>query len=222
MVSGFAPRLRLQEGNRVAMPFSRRDWLRGALASSGFALGGCISPTSARATDEKPETIARVGSLHVRTVWSDGRHNGFPGIARFGEHYYVAFRNAASHQATEDTRILVVRSRADDLAKWEQVAEFRNDHDARDPLLFMAGDRLRVVWHSKEDWTSDTADGVSWSKQQLLDVEFVEPSTESGLRLKSQRRWLFRIRRGPDGAYYSLGRCGIKEDGRPGPFGRLR
>src|ERR1043166_4245555 len=159
MVSGFAPRLRLQEGNRVAMPFSRRDWLRGALASSGFALGGCISPTSARATDEKAETIARVGSLYVRTVWSDGRHNGFPGIARFGEHYYVTFRNAPSHR-TFPARIIVIRSRAQDLEKWEKVAQFDMETDSRDPLLLTVGQRLHLYWHNKEDYVSTTEDGL--------------------------------------------------------------
>jgi hypothetical protein len=167
------------------------------------------------------EPIARVGRVYVRTVWADGRHNGFPGIAKFGEHYYVTFRNADSHKAGENTRIQVVRSRADDLTKWEAVAEFRNDYDARDPLLFVAGDRLRVVWHSKEDYTSDTADGLAWTPQQLLDTEFVEPTSDSGLAFTSQRRWLFRIRRGPDGAYYSLGRCGIPSDESRGRFGLI-
>lgn len=165
--------------------------------------------------------IARVTSLYTRAIWNDGRHNGFPGIARFGDFYYVTFRNAESHKAETDTHIFVIRSRADDLKQWERVAEFHNEHDARDPLLFVAGDRLRLVWHSKEDWTSDTTDGPNWSKQQLLDTEIVEPTPASGLKLKSQRRWLFRIRRGPDGAYYSLGRCGIKEDDSPGRFGLI-
>jgi hypothetical protein len=167
------------------------------------------------------EPIARVGRVYVRTVWADGRHNGFPGIAKFGEHYYVTFRNANGHKAGENTKILVVRSRADDLAQWEQVGEFTSDHDARDPLLFVAGDRLRLVWHSKEDWTSDTADGRTWTPTQQLDAQFVEPSSESGLVLTSRRRWLFRIRKGPDGAYYSLGRCGLRAEGNTSPFGLI-
>lgn len=167
------------------------------------------------------EPVARVGRVYVKTVWADGRHNGFPGIAKFGDHYYVTFRNADSHKAGENTKIFVVRSRADNLTKWDKVAEFTNDHDARDPLLFVVGDRLRVVWHSKEDWTSDTADGVNWTPQQLLDTEIVEPSSDSGLVLSSQRRWLFRIRKGPDGAYYSLARCGIPAEGNKSPFGLI-
>ncbi len=152
--------------------------------------------------------LAYVASLYTRSIWNDGRHNGFPGIARFGDYYYVTFRNAESHKAVTDTHILVIRSKADDLKQWEQVGEFHNDHDARDPLLFVAGDKLRLVWHSKEDWTSDTADGKTWSPQQLLDTEFVEPTAESGLKLKSQRRWLFRIRRGrADEARNRCGHC---------------
>lgn len=164
------------------------------------------------------ERVAHVTNLYTRAVWNDGRHNGFPGIARFGEHYYVTFRNAASHKEGPNTKIVVIRSSADDLEHWEQVAEFPDPRDCRDPLLFVVGDRLRLVWHSKEDWTSDTADGRTWTPTRGLDTEIVEPDPQSGLQLSSRRRWLFRIRRGPDGAYYSLARCGIKVDG-PGTFG---
>lgn len=167
------------------------------------------------------EPVARVGRVYIKTVWADGRHNGFPGIAKFDEHYYVTFRNADSHKAGENTKILVVRSKADDLAKWEQVAELPDPRDCRDPLLFVAGDRLRLVWHSKEDWTSDTADGVTWTPTKALDTEFVQPTAESKLTFTSERRWLFRIRRGPDGAYYSLGRCGITADDSRGTFGLI-
>lgn len=184
-------------------------------------VNGSVSLHAAEPATSTTEPVARVGRVYVKAVWSDGRHNGFPGIAKFGDHYYVTFRNAASHKAGENTKIVVIRSPADDLAKWEQVAEFPDPRDCRDPLLFVVGDRLRLVWHSKEDWTSDTADGVTWTPTQALDTEFVEPSSESGLRLSSQRRWLFRIRRGPDGAYYSLGRCGIKADDSPGTFGLI-
>lgn len=169
----------------------------------------------------EPEPVARVGRVYVKSIWSDGRHNGFPGIALFGDYYYVTFRNADSHKAGENTEILVVRSRIDDLKQWEKVGEFRNDYDARDPLLFVAGERLRIVWHSKEDWTSESADGATWTPMRELDTEFVEPSSESRLIFSSQRRWLFRIRKGPDGAYYSLGRCGITSDESRGRFGLI-
>jgi hypothetical protein len=209
-------------------PFSRRVFTGGLFGTLGLATSAGLQaadpalappPGPPQPTPKPGGRVARVANLYTRTVWSDGRHNGFPGIALFGGHYYVTCRNAESHK-DEKSKIVVVRSPADDLAKWEQVGEFKNDHDARDPLLFVVGDKLRLVWHSKEDWTSDTADGKSWSPQTLLDTEVVEPKPDSGLVLTSRRRWLFRIRRGPDGAFYSLARCGIKQDG-PGTFGLI-
>ena len=158
-------------------------------------------------------------SVQVQTIWADGRHNGFPGIARVADHYYVTFRNAEGHQAEQAT-IQVIRAPARDLTKWEKVAEFTREHDCRDPLVFDNHGKVQVVFHSKEDFFSQSADGVTWSEPRELDTEFVQPRPDSGFTFTSQRRWLFRIRRGPDGAFYSLGRCGIKEkDG--GTFGLI-
>jgi hypothetical protein len=152
---------------------------------------------------------ATIGGLYTQTIWSDGRHNAFPGIARIGEYYYVTFRNADSHRALT-SKIVVIRTKVADLKKWEKVAEWTRDYDCRDPLVFENHGKVQVVFHSQEDFYAQSADGLTWSEPRELDTEFVEPSPESGLVLTSKRRWLFRIRRGPDGAFYSLGRCGIK------------
>lgn len=159
-----------------------------------------------------PFPEAQVVKAWIHPVWADGRHNGFPGIARFREHYYVAFRSAA-HHGSETSTISVIRAPVSDLKKWEPVAEFTRDHDCRDPLVFENGDRVQIVFHSKEDFFSQSSDGVNWSEPRELDTEFVQPRPDQNLVFTSQRRWLFRIRRGPDGALYSLGRCGIKEKG---------
>ena len=92
-----------------------------------------------------------------------------------------------------------IRSRADDLKKWEKVAEWTREHDCRDPLVFDNHDKVQVVFHSQEDFYSQSADGVTWTEPRELEAEFVEPKPDSGLVLTSKRRWLFRIRRGPDG-----------------------
>ena len=205
--------------------WNRREWLCAASTVAGVAGLGKLAPPSVALGADAPaaEPLARVANCYIRTVWNDGRHNGFPGIAKFGDYYYVTFRSANSHKEKSDARIIVVRSKVDDLTKWEQVGSFNNGElDARDPLLFVVGDRLRLVWHAKEDWTSDTADGTNWTEQKLLDTEIVEPTPESKLVLSSRRRWLFRIRKGPDGAYYSLARCGIKDDNfKAGRFGLI-
>lgn len=167
----------------------------------------------------KPFPKASVQSLWVQTIWADGLHNGFPGIARVGEFYYVAFRSSQSHQSPT-SNIVVIRSAAGDLKQWEKVAEFTRDHDCRDPLVFDNHGKVQIVFHSKEDYYSQSADGVTWSEPRELQTEFVQPRPDNPLTFTSQRRWLFRIRRGPDGAFYSLGRCGIK-DKSGGTFGLI-
>jgi hypothetical protein len=156
--------------------------------------------------------------VFTRTIWADGRHNGFPGIARVGDFYYVPFRSGESH-GSGTARIVVIRARATDLAKWEKVAEFTRDHDCRDPLVFDNGGKAQVVFHSKEDFYSQSADGVKWTEPKMLVTDFPTPKPGSALKFKSERRWLFRIRQGPDGAFYSLARSGIKESG--GAFGLI-
>jgi len=150
-------------------------------------------------------------------VWADGKHNGFPGIARVGGNY-IAFRSADDHQAPA-SRIVVIRSKADDLKSWNKVAEFTRDHDCRDPLVFDNAGKVQVVFHSKEDFYSQSADGTTWTEAKELDTEFPKPKADSGLTFTSERRWPFRVRKGPDGAFYSLGRCGIKAKDSTGRFG---
>lgn len=173
---------------------------------------------SLHAVEIVPFPKAQVQGVWVQPIWADGHHSGFPGIARVGDFYYVAFRSAESHQA-EQAKITVIRSSAQDLAKWDKVAEFTRDHDCRDPLVFDNHGKVQVVFHSKEDYYSQSADGMTWSEPQMLQAEFVKPTPESKLTFKSERRWLFRIREGPDGAFYSLARCGIKDTG--GAFGLI-
>ncbi len=184
--------------------------LQGSMASISFA--------DESALQIKPFPNAQVQSVWVQTIFADGMHNGFPGIAHVGDFYYVVFRSSDSHQA-KTANIVVIRSDAKDLKRWEKVAQFTRDHDCRDPLVFDNHGKVQVVFHSKEDFYSQSIDGVTWSEPRELQTEFVEPSAASQLTFKSQRRWLFRIRRGPDGAFYSLGRCGIKESG--GKFGLI-
>ncbi|MBI3881452.1 MAG: exo-alpha-sialidase [Verrucomicrobia bacterium] len=207
------------------MKTSRRKFLQTAIQASIIAGASHALPARAAGApnlslEVKPFPRASIAGLYTQTIWSDGRHNGFPGIARIGDYYYVTFRNSDSHQAPS-SKIVVIRAKADDLKKWGKVAEWTRDHDCRDPLVFDNHGKVQVVFHSKEDFFSQSADGVTWSEPRELETEFVEPKPDSGLVFTSQRRWLFRIRKGPDGAFYSLARCGIKKDKTPGIFGLI-
>ena len=202
-------------------PSTRRKFRHIPLLASALA-GVCVA-TSVRATDApaaeaKPFPRAHVVGVYTQPIWADGRHNGFPGIARVGDFYYVAFRTAESHQ-DESAKICVIRAKVDDLKQWEKVAEWTREHDCRDPLVFENHGKAQVVFHSKEDFFSQSADGVTWSEPKELVTDFPTPKEGGGLTFKSERRWLFRIRTGPDGAFYSLARSGIKEAG--GAFGLI-
>jgi hypothetical protein len=205
----------------------RRAFLaRSGLSALAFGYLGQTTPHAA-GEPSAPKLTARwpralVNRFHVSKIWSDGRHNGFPGIARVGNFYYIVFRNAENHFVQDGTpRIIIIRAAADDLGKWTQVGEFATDRDARDPLVFDNQGKVQVVYHNKEDYYSQSADGLNWPAPRLLDTEIVPPRPDNKLALTSTRRWLFRIRRGPDGAFYSLGRCGIKESKTPGRFGLI-
>lgn len=187
------------------------------LAGAGFlALAGTLSADEAAPA---PFPKALVQSVWVQSIWADGRHNGFPGIAQVGDYYYVTFRNSESHQSPT-AKIVVIRSAVKDLQRWEKVAEFTREHDCRDPLVFNNHGKVQLVFHSQEDFFAQSADGATWTEPKELDTEFVEPAPNSGLVMTSQRRWLFRIRQGPDNAFYSLARCGIKDKG-GGRFGLI-
>ncbi len=188
-------------------------------------LPSLVAATSLLAADDKPvATIAPfpkalIQSVWVQNIWSDGRHNGFPGIAKVGGFYYVTFRQSDGHQA-DKARILVIRAPVNDLKQWSKVADFTREHDCRDPLLFENHGKVQLVFHSQEDYYSQSADGTTWPEPQELQSEFAQPREGSGLKFTSERRWLFRIRQGPDGAFYSLARCGIR-DKSPGTFGLI-
>src|SRR5712671_2111572 len=105
---------------------SRRRFLQTIVEATAVAAANAALPTRAAESpnavlEVKPFPRACVAGLYTQTIWSDGRHNGFPGIARVGDYYYVTFRNADSHQAKE-AKIVVIRAKADDLKKWEKVA----------------------------------------------------------------------------------------------------
>jgi len=158
----------------------------------------------------------RIVSLWSQRIWADGNHNAFPGVTRFGDHYYVAFRCAAGHQSPT-AAIRVIRSPATDLQQWSEVACFDITGDSRDPFITVVNEQLHVYWHrSPADWLSQSTDGEAWSEPVELETEFPDLPPGCDLEFRSQRRWHFRVRPGPDDHYYSLARCGIATNGNAG------
>jgi hypothetical protein len=104
------------------------------------------------AQDIAPFPKAHVQSVWVQSIWADGKHNGFPGIARVGDFYYVTFRSGEGH-GSEKSDIVVIRAAAKDLSKWEKVVSFTRDHDCRDPLVFDNKGKVQLVFHSRRTFT---------------------------------------------------------------------
>ena len=158
----------------------------------------------------------RIKSLWTRTICRDGKHNAFPGIARFGDAYYVACRHSEGHQNPRAS-ILILRAAAADLDTWEKAAEFDIDGDSRDPCVCVVGDRIHVYWHRTPcDWVVRSADGANWTEPVEVETEFPKPPPDCEYEFRSDRKWHFRIRKGPDDYYYSLARCGLAKSGNPG------
>src|SRR4051812_25813197 len=83
-----------------------------------------------------PFPRAQITAVWTQKIWADGHHNGFPGIAKVGEFYYVTFRRSTSHQAPMASIVVIRAPAKSDLGQWEKVAEFTREHDCRDPLVF--------------------------------------------------------------------------------------
>jgi len=81
---------------------------------------------------------------NVRQVYSDGRHNAFTDLCRFGDWYYLTFRSCPDgHGIFPTSRIRILRSR--DAVDWEQVHDFSVPRrDVRDPHFLEFQGRLFV------------------------------------------------------------------------------
>ena len=148
-------------------------------------------------------------SLHVdeapsRLIWTDGRHNGAPALVRWGDHYYGAWCNAASPKGTA-AKILVCRSSSQSPDQWAKVAEFTQPALGPDSHLVVVGERLHVYWNGNPTFVSTSADGLKWTPAKIIGM-----SLPKGADVQH----LGRIRPGPDGALYSLARCGVPDSDR--------
>ncbi len=192
----------------------------GNLARLGREAGPALNQLMKALTDEEPavrihvtRALAALGKdlpglagyamqvdeTGARAIWSDGKHNSVSGMARLGNHYFVSLRNAATNDKAP-AKIVILRSTAEDLEKWDQAMQF-DAADGRDPQLLVVGGRLHAYWTNKETYVSTSQDGVTWTAAKVLDTQFAKVS--GGARLQS----LLRVRAAPDGACYSLARC---------------
>lgn len=105
----------------------------------------------------------------VRKLYSDGRHNAFTGISRFGDHTYVVFRNATGHIAPDGAaQVLRTADPYGPVDAWEPVHRCAVDGlDLRDPKLVAYDGRLLVYTGAKQDGVCtpmviQSVDGVTY------------------------------------------------------------
>jgi hypothetical protein len=111
----------------------------------------------------------------VNKVFSNGIHNAFPSIIRFGDFNYISFRSAANHLSF-DGKITVIRS--SNLADWEQVASLQiNNCDLRDPAMTVKEGQLWIYVglrkenvFKRETLAYASKDGMNFSQQTLTGI----------------------------------------------------
>lgn len=75
-------------------------------------------------------------------IFSDGMHNAFPTVCRFGGALYIAFRSGKGHLYFDGV-IKLMRS-CDEGKSWEFVRSFSAEEDLRDPRLLVIDGKLHL------------------------------------------------------------------------------
>ena len=159
----------------------------------------------------------------VERIW-DNDYSAFPSIVRYGEAYYVSFREGVSHIFDENgiaagkTRIL----RSTDSKHWKSVSDGRTFSDPA-PVVYENEDRpawfWRVTWHDGTGYTVSygdvednalellkTSDGIHFEKVTTIALDGFP--NESTVRFLPDGRLVMLIRRdkGDRKAYIGVSR----------------
>jgi len=134
-------------------------------------------------------------------VKTDNSNNNLD-LAFFGGRYYLVFRTAPSHFASNKTRMFVVSST--DMENWEYETDFYHGNDLREPrfivynehlfIYYFEGGSSRFRFQPKHVWVSETADGKQWSKPRTAGLDGFVP-----WRLKTRNDTMYLS------AYYGVG-----------------
>ncbi len=106
-------------------------------------------------------------------IFSDGRHNAFTSIARFGGVTYIAFRSATTHLAF-DGKIVILRSQ--DNSTWSVAARIGDSPlDFRDPRLIVFKGRLHLYFFARNPenkiipFLTTSVDGIAYDTPRQLE-----------------------------------------------------
>lgn len=117
--------------------------------------------------------------VSVQKIWDYATHNAFTDLIRFHNHWYVAFREADTHQTGLPGTIRLLCSA--ETITWKPVALFKTqDQDLRDPklsitpdgklmLLFVAAYFNEKLGHTvRQTYVSFSHDGLLWSSLEPI------------------------------------------------------
>jgi len=113
----------------------------------------------------------------LKCVHGDGAHNAFTDMISFNGNIFLAFRSAAEHNITANSKIVILKS-SNDGASWGKVHEFKlpgGKQDPRDPHLVVFKGKLilyTAAWRAdiSPDITDmvgfavSTTDGKTWTR----------------------------------------------------------
>ncbi len=118
------------------------------------------------------ETEIQKYVVTVERIWDRPAHSAFTDIVRFGEHFYVSFREGSGHIPGRNGLIRVIRS--SDGMNWESVALLDEPHvDLRDPKLSVTSDG-RLMTNMGASYYHDTKRLAIESR-----VAFYDPATST-------------------------------------------
>ena len=152
--------------------------------------------------------------ISVQQIWEEAPHNAFPDMVRFNNQWYLAFREADSHDVSSDGNVQVIRST--DGVTWEPVVEFdRIGEDLRDARLTVLDDS-RLMLNS----AAAPLDSV-YSRQSLC--WFSENGTDwsDAYEVGEEDWWLWSVAQHPDGDLYGVAYGRLGENPTPTTTTRL-
>lgn len=145
----------------TASPRISVRWQRRSIGLAGLLGLVAVSAVSAAAEPAGPLVSPR----EVRKLYADGKHNAFTALAKFQDHFWLAFRSATAHNSADGEIVLLESA---DATTWRAARRLSAGPDDRDPQFLLAGPRLLLYvpvlsGRALTTYLRQTEDGKSWS-----------------------------------------------------------
>jgi len=127
-----------------------------------------IAAAATQVSAEDPKLPAEPKS--VRKLTDDKQHNAFTALARWNDHYWVAYRAASGHNSPEG---VIVVQKSSDGKDWKEAHRVNILKDNRDPQFLITPKRLFLYDPAMDGsklttYVTYTDDGKNWSKPETV------------------------------------------------------